>query len=526
MNISRYLLIIISLLFLKVSLGLDEDRLPLLETYLEPKSFLFVGGFGGSSHHNWVLTILDETINRGHNVTFLATDEGVRFGKPFPRIQTISFGPATEEENSYRYIDFIKLVDFVKERQVDVMLCDHFLDVCPDVARYLKKPFIVTMANEISKASAASHIYNHQSDVSDFTSEFLSIYDRFLIEFVKPFRVYLGTRKFWSDYRSIKRAMGIVPKSDITESWADSIKLVNNFYGITPPRRSDPLVEHVGIIIPKTYAPLNEDLTEFLGNHLRVIYIAFGQHARATLKANSLILASLLEVLESGETDGILWSTASPIEDFPQEVTTTSNTTYIVKNFFERKHPQIWFEKWVPQTAVLLHPSTQLFVSHGGLGSISESLYAGKRMALFPFFGDQPGNAKTMERANVGGVIRLDAGVSQNANMMKELLVDKTGVVGENVKRIQALVQIHARDGPRLGAAILEEVAFSSVDGKIPHRYEASRRMSFIKAHKIDIYVIFILVVSTSMAVAGYTIMRTISYIKLICTKRAKTKTA
>jgi hypothetical protein len=34
---------------------------------------LFFGGFGGSSHYNWVLTILDETISRGHNVTFLAT---------------------------------------------------------------------------------------------------------------------------------------------------------------------------------------------------------------------------------------------------------------------------------------------------------------------------------------------------------------------------------------------------------------------------------------------------------------------
>jgi hypothetical protein len=73
MNISSYLLMVISLLFLNIRLTSGLEKFPLLETYFEPKNFLFFGGFGGSSHHNWVLTILDETISRGHNVTFLAT---------------------------------------------------------------------------------------------------------------------------------------------------------------------------------------------------------------------------------------------------------------------------------------------------------------------------------------------------------------------------------------------------------------------------------------------------------------------
>lgn len=350
--------------------------------------------------------------------------------------------------------------------------------------------------------------------MNDFTSEFLSIYDRFLIEFVKPFRVYLATRKFWSDYRAVKRAIGVVPMTDLTTSWSDSIKLVNNFYGITPPRRSNPLVEHVGVIIPKTYTPLNDDLKEYLGDYKRVIYVAFGQHARATLQANGHILSSLLEVLESGEVDGILWSTFSPVDHFPPKVTTSSNNTYLVQDLFERKYPHIRFEKWVPQTAVLLHPSTHLFVSHGGLGSVSESLYAGKRMALFPFFGDQPGNAKTMKRASLGDIIRLDATVSENADMMRELVVDKNGEIAESLKRMQAIVQIRARNGPQVGAAILEEVAFTSIDGKIPHRYEASRRMSYIKANKFDIYALFIVLVVTSMAVTGYSIVWAFSHVK------------
>jgi UDP:flavonoid glycosyltransferase YjiC (YdhE family) len=41
------------------------------QTFREPKNILFGTMGGGSSHINWVLSILDELSTRGHNITFV-----------------------------------------------------------------------------------------------------------------------------------------------------------------------------------------------------------------------------------------------------------------------------------------------------------------------------------------------------------------------------------------------------------------------------------------------------------------------
>jgi hypothetical protein len=48
-------------------------RQELFRTYQEPKNIMFASMFGGSSHVNWVLTILDELSTRGHNITFVTS---------------------------------------------------------------------------------------------------------------------------------------------------------------------------------------------------------------------------------------------------------------------------------------------------------------------------------------------------------------------------------------------------------------------------------------------------------------------
>jgi hypothetical protein len=45
------------------------------------------------------------------------------------------------------------------------------------------------------------------------------------------------------------------------------------------------------------------------------------------------------------------------------------------------------------------------------------------------------------------------------------------------------------------GADAVEEVAFVNVDGKLPHRYPASRNMNYFKAHNIDLYGLLALIV-------------------------------
>jgi hypothetical protein len=42
------------------------------QTFREPKNIALAGGIGGTSHFAWVLSIMDELANRGHNMTFFA----------------------------------------------------------------------------------------------------------------------------------------------------------------------------------------------------------------------------------------------------------------------------------------------------------------------------------------------------------------------------------------------------------------------------------------------------------------------
>lgn len=69
---------------------------------------------------------------------------------------------------------------------------------------------------------------------------------------------------------------------------------------------------------------------------------------------------------------------------------------------FDGLHPNRYFVDWAPQTAAVMHPSVSVFITHGGAGSFYEGLYAGKRLAVFPFFGDQFPNAYNIEHNGMG----------------------------------------------------------------------------------------------------------------------------
>jgi hypothetical protein len=159
-----------------------------------------------------------------------------------------------------------------------------------------------------------------------------------------------------------------------------------------------------------------------------------------------------------------------------------------VKELFDGKYPNIRFDNWAPQIALITHPSTHVFVTHGGYGSCIESMYAGVRMVLFPSYANQFGNAMSIQRANLGVSIRLPISSNKLTEEIKRVVSDKDGKIKDSLKRMQAIVQIRSRNGPKMGADVVEEVVFSHVNGQVPHRYAASQRLSFMRAHNFDLY--------------------------------------
>jgi len=54
-----------------MSMALCARAFELGESFRQPKNILFGSVGGGSSHIEWVLSILDELADRGHNITFV-----------------------------------------------------------------------------------------------------------------------------------------------------------------------------------------------------------------------------------------------------------------------------------------------------------------------------------------------------------------------------------------------------------------------------------------------------------------------
>ena len=73
----------------------------------------------------------------------------------------------------------------------------------------------------------------------------------------------------------------------------------------------------------------------------------------------------------------------------------------------------------VPQLSVL--KMADVFVTHGGMNSVSEALYLGTPMVVIPFVSDQPVNAQCVEKLGVGKVMEY---ASVNKDILKEMVFE------------------------------------------------------------------------------------------------------
>ena len=62
------------------------------------------------------------------------------------------------------------------------------------------------------------------------------------------------------------------------------------------------------------------------------------------------------------------------------------------------KPDNLFLHPWLPQTDILGHPNTKLFVTHGGQSSLQESWCHKVPTVVLSVFGDQPMNGGEVER--------------------------------------------------------------------------------------------------------------------------------
>jgi hypothetical protein len=259
---------------------------------------------------------------------------------------------------------------------------------------------------ESTEDADAGYVNIDMATMEDFTTQYQSILTRLHAKFYFPLTILPKIKPYLEKLAQIKREAGLVDAhylDDPAAKTTHALKIVSSVFGLDPPRSMGPLVELVGPMFSTEYQPLTAEFESFLALHEKVVYVAFGQHAKPVASDTALVLTALIHQYEKGHIDGIIWSSGNAYkEKFPATLTSTySGKTYDLAAMFDPSEKDkkkednfdghLLIKKWSPQMAVLLHPSVTAFVSHGGANSLVESLHAQKKLIFYPFFGDQPG---------------------------------------------------------------------------------------------------------------------------------------
>ncbi|KAG5650553.1 hypothetical protein H0H81_011834 [Sphagnurus paluster] len=129
----------------------------------------------------------------------------------------------------------------------------------------------------------------------------------------------------------------------------------------------------------------NTGIEVFLDNILQthgkntLFFISFGTHFWPT--ESPQYIEEIIESFIEKKTPFIL-SHASPFAKIPTQLSRKINSSGLGL-----------LTSWSPQQFILNHPATGWFLTHGGHGSVTESLSSGIPLIFWPFQADQPGAA-------------------------------------------------------------------------------------------------------------------------------------
>lgn len=110
-----------------------------------------------------------------------------------------------------------------------------------------------------------------------------------------------------------------------------------------------------------------------------------------------------------------------------------------------------YVNSWLPQREILNHPKCKLFITHGGVHGIIETIDAGIPIIGFPVFGDQFQNVRISQENGIGIMSNIFTMTEETFEKdVKLILNDKK--FSENVKRMSSI--FHDRPMSALDTAV------------------------------------------------------------------------
>uniref|UniRef100_A0A0K0E2X9 glucuronosyltransferase n=1 Tax=Strongyloides stercoralis TaxID=6248 RepID=A0A0K0E2X9_STRER len=156
----------------------------------------------------------------------------------------------------------------------------------------------------------------------------------------------------------------------------------------------------------------------------------------------------------------------------------------------------VYLSNWLPQSDLLQNIKTKLIITHCGYNSVQESILAGIPMICIPLFGDQPKNARLVERHRFG--VYLGKSSINVDNIVKSInLIIQDNSYAKNIRKMQQMVLKKPISSDILLVKWTEFLAeFKTLDNMIPYGIN----LNFIQYYQIDVVLVlftsFIIVIS------------------------------
>ncbi|XP_072385464.1 UDP-glycosyltransferase UGT5-like isoform X2 [Diabrotica undecimpunctata] len=376
------------------------------------------------SHMIVFSALMDELVNRGHNVTIIGTFPEKKSHPNLTNIDISRFIPDLVEAipmdslatNSRltKYLEPKLIFDLTdaaclglsskslhhflfSNPVVDVIIIEDFNTHCYfSIIHKLTAPVIaITTALPAPWTNIKYGIPNNPALVPNpflsFTDKmnFLQRVENTVITFMH-FLLFKLTRNL-KDKDVAEKYMGVKPAQLEMLSVNSSLFFTNSHFSLSYAKTLPPNVIEVGGLHIKNPNALPEDLKKWIEDSPEgVIYFCMGSMTKghtfprrqreAFLQAFDLLPYRVLWKFENESMEG--------------------------------KSDKILLRKWLPQLDVLCHPNVKLFISHGGMLGTMEAVYCGVPILVMPQFGDQFSNAVALE-ANGGGVVLRTSDVTE-----------------------------------------------------------------------------------------------------------------
>ncbi|XP_076720311.1 UDP-glucuronosyltransferase 2B17-like isoform X2 [Callospermophilus lateralis] len=192
--------------------------------------------------------------------------------------------------------------------------------------------------------------------------------------------------------------------------------LIRTYWDLEFPRPFLPNFDFVGGLHCKPAKPLPKEMEEFVQSSGENGIVVFS-------------LGSMVSNMPEEKANIIAFALAQ----IPQKVIWRFNGKKP-----DKLGPNTQIYEWIPQNDLLGHPKTKAFITHGGTNGIYEAIYHGIPMVGIPLFGDQPDNIAHVKAK--GAAIRLEYRTLTSADLLKALrMVINDPLYKENAMKLSRI---------------------------------------------------------------------------------------